>query len=464
MPVKVRIAPSPTGNPHVGFAYTALCNYLYAKQHGGKLILRLEDTDQQRRKKHSEERLIKALQWLGIECDEGTDTAPYRQSERLPLYQKYLERLLQEGHAYRCTCSPERLARLRAQQRANKELPRYDRHCRDKSVDKSLPHVVRLKMPLDGKTVFRDLLRGEVSIDNQQLDDQVLLKSDGFPTYHLASVIDDHEMQITHVIRAEEWLSSTPKHVLLYRLLGLTMPEFIHLPILRNPDGTKISKRNNPMTLQLLKRLGILPSALLNYLVLIGGATQTEQEVQTLAEMQTHFVLAKLNLGSPVFDWDKLLWINQKHIAAMPPEDFCSYVRDELMTNAMLEQLFPLYKERLTHLAEFFPRANFFFASNLPYSDLAIIPATKSKAEYLPVLHDLAQAFASLQDWQTETIKEQLQSIRKQHNLRTKELFMPVRMITTGTDSSPDLIPTLLLLGQDLVVYRLRSYLASEIS
>ncbi|MDE3269310.1 MAG: glutamate--tRNA ligase, partial [Pseudomonadota bacterium] len=459
--VKVRIAPSPTGNPHIGFAYTALCNYLFAKQHSGKLIFRLEDTDQQRLKKHSEQRLLKALQWLGITCDEGTDTTPYRQSERLPIYHKYVERLLAAGHAYRCTCSATRLEHVRAQQRANKEIPKYDRHCRNKNQPSDAPHVVRLKMPLTDKTVFTDMLRGEVSIDNQQLDDQILLKSDGFPTYHLASVVDDYEMQITHVIRAEEWLSSTPKHVQLYRVLGLTMPEFVHLPILRNPDGTKISKRNNPMTLQLLKRLGILPSALLNYLVHIGGAAQTEQEVLTIAAMQANFVLAKLNIGSPVFDWDKLLWLNQKHIAALPTADFCSYVRDELLTTAMLEQLFPLYRERLTHLAEFFPRAQFFFASSLPYSELAVIPPTHSKDEYLPVLHDLAQAFASLQDWQATAIKEQLQAIRKQHDLRTRELFMPVRMITTGTDSSPDLIPTLLLLGQDLVVYRLRSYLAA---
>ena len=456
--VRVRIAPSPTGDPHVGFAFTSLCNYLFAKQNNGKLLFRLEDTDQQRFRQRSEENLLSALRWLEIDCDEF-----HRQSERLPLYHSYLESLLSAGHAYKCYCSTERLARIREEQRARKLIAKYDRHCRNKQVTNTqTPHVVRLKMPIDGHSVFHDALRGEISIDNQQLDDQILLKSDGFPTYHLASVIDDHEMHISHVIRAEEWLSSTPKHTHLYRMLDLPLPKFVHLPILRNADGSKISKRKNPLSIQLFKRLGILPSALTNYLALIGGGVRLDKEIFARKEMIANFSLTSISLGDPAFDWQKLLWLNQKYIMALQEQDFCAFISKDLLNTETLRKLFPLYKSRLTHLAEFLPRAQFFFAGSLSYEHLAITPSSRSQEEFLQVLATLKTAFASLEDWTKENIKAQLQTVLQQYGWRTKELYMPVRLLTTGTASSPDLVPTLELLGRELVVFRLQDYLLRE--
>ena len=368
--VRVRVAPSPTGDPHVGFAFTALINFLYARSQGGQFIFRLEDTDRTRLRPDSEPRLLESLRWLGLECDEGPDQggphAPYRQSQRLPLYQQSIDRLLQSGQAYRCFCSPERLDNLRNALRQQKQTPRYDGHCRDLSPEAiaqqaGKPAVVRLKMPLAGTTVFNDELRGEISIANSQLDDAVLLKSDGYPVYHLASVVDDQAMQISHVIRAEEWLSSTPKHIVLYKALGFTPPRFLHLPILRNRDHSKISKRKNPVALRLFAQLGILPEALLNYLALIGGSIEHEQEVFTRATMIKAFAPQRLNLGGPVFDMQKLLWLNQQYVQALSEDDFVQHVREKMLSEAKLRGIYPLLRTRLECFAQFFEKAAFFF-------------------------------------------------------------------------------------------------------
>ncbi len=291
--VRVRVAPSPTGVPHVGTAYIALFNYAFAQQEGGSFILRIEDTDQARSTAESEEAILRSLHWLGIEWDEGPDCggphAPYRQSERAETYREHVQELLDSGHAYRCFCTPERLAELRKEQKRQR-LPqlKYDRRCLELSDDEvtqrladGAPHVVRLRVP-EGETVYRDRLRGEITFQNETIDDQVLLKSDGFPTYHLANVVDDHQMAISHVVRAEEWITSTPKHVLLYEAFGWQPPEFVHMPLLRNKDRSKISKRKNPVSLDWYREQGYLPEALRNFLALLGFSMPDEREVFSL--------------------------------------------------------------------------------------------------------------------------------------------------------------------------------------
>ena len=316
-PVRVRVAPSPTGDPHVGTAYIALFNLCFARRSGGKFLLRIEDTDQARSTPESEQAIFDALHWLGLDYDEGPDVGgdfgPYRQSERSEIYQRKIRKLLDCGHAYCCFCTTERLAEVRQAQKAEKQRIGYDRHCRDldpaqaeKRVAAGEPHVVRLAVPLEGETTFHDMLRGAITFQNAEIDDQVLLKSDGFPTYHLANVVDDHLMEITHVCRAEEWITSTPKHVLLYNAFGWEFPEFVHMPLLRNKDRSKISKRKNPTSLYWYRDQGYLPAALLNFLGLMGYSMPDGREVFNLQEMIDSFSWERVTTGGPIFDMEKL--------------------------------------------------------------------------------------------------------------------------------------------------------------
>ncbi len=323
--IKVRIGPSPTGDPHVGTGYVGLFNYAFARKNGGTFVLRIEDTDKKRSTKQSEQNIINLLKWLGLSWDEGPDVGgpygPYRQSERKDIYRKYLNQLLHSDKAYWCTCSPERLADVRKHQLSLKQATRYDGSCRKrlqkevlKEIEDGATGVVRLKTPKEGITKFHDMLRGNISIANTEIDDQVLLKADGFPTYHLANVVDDHLMGITYVLRGEEWISSTPKHVLLYKFLGVKMPEFCHLPLLRNADKSKVSKRKNPVSLGYYKQAGFLPDALLNFLGLMAFSFEDGREMFTLKDFVEEFSPGRISLGSPVFDMQKLLWLNGRYI------------------------------------------------------------------------------------------------------------------------------------------------------
>ncbi|MBI4615872.1 MAG: glutamate--tRNA ligase, partial [Planctomycetes bacterium] len=326
-PVRVRIAPSPTGEPHVGTAYIALFNRAFARSHGGQFLLRIEDTDRTRSTKESELAILESLRWLGLSWDEGPDAGgpcgPYRQSERTEHYQRAAEELLEKGAAYRCFCTAERLEKMRKEQEATKARPGYDRLCRrldpaeaHRRVAAGEPCVVRLAVPPEGATEFADGIRGEnVRIAHEEIDDQVLLKSDGFPTYHLANVVDDHLMGISHVIRAEEWIPSTPKHVLLYRAFGWEPPVFAHMPLLRNPDRSKISKRKNPTSLTWYRAAGFLPEALLNFLALLGGAAEGDEEVFDVSKLDSGFELSRIKTSAPVFDLKKLEWMNGQHLA-----------------------------------------------------------------------------------------------------------------------------------------------------
>lgn len=322
--IRTRIAPSPTGDPHVGTAYIALFNLAFAKKQGGDFLLRIEDTDQTRSTAESEKQIFDSLNWLGLHYDEGPDVGgnygPYRQSERFHLYGEYAQKLVDNGTAYHCFCTKERLDNLRERQVAMKKAPGYDGHCRSLSKEeveerlaKGEESVVRLKMPYEGETIIKDVLRGEVRFENNKIDDQILLKGDGFPTYHLANVVDDHLMEITHVIRAEEWIASTPKHIQLYKAFGWDAPEFIHMPLLRNADRTKISKRKNPTSLNYYKENGYLKEAMVNFLGLMGYSLG-ENEIVSLDEFIETFDITKVSLGGPVFDLVKLGWVNNQHM------------------------------------------------------------------------------------------------------------------------------------------------------
>ncbi len=341
--IRVRVAPSPTGRPHVGTAYIALFNYAFAQHENGEFILRIEDTDRERSTRESEEEIIRALRWLGLDWDEGPDVdgprGPYRQSERFDTYAAHAQTLLDTGHAYRCFCTPERLKKLREQQQKEKGFVGYDGKCRDlseeevqKKLDEDVPHTIRLKTPNEGETSFTDRIRDEITIPNNEIDDQVLIKSDGFPTYHLANVVDDHLMDISHVVRAEEWISSTPKHTLLYDAFDWDMPVFIHLPLLRNKDKTKISKRKNPVSLDYYREKGYLQEALLNFLALMGYSLEEDREVFSIDEMIDEFTWDRVKTSGPVFDTEKLDWINGEYIRELEPSELLERILAEPYT------------------------------------------------------------------------------------------------------------------------------------
>ncbi len=468
--VRVRIAPSPTGDPHVGTAYTALFNYVFAKKNKGKFVLRIEDTDQSRAKSSSEEMILTSLNWLGLQWDEGPDVGgkfgPYRQSERLPIYKEYTQKLVDNGTAYPCFCTAERLDEVRARQKAEGSTTRYDGHCRE--LDKASAqarikagekHVIRMKVPASGAVKFVDLLRGELEFDVDRIDDQVLMKTDGFPTYHLANVVDDYLMQISHVIRAEEWISSTPKHVLLYQAFGWEAPEFCHLPLLRNADKSKISKRKNPVSLSYYKRAGILPQTLVNYLGMMGFSFGDDKEIFSVEEMTEVFDLKKISLGGPVFDLAKLTWLNQHYIQKMTPDAFVSFIRDEIFSKDYLLSLRPMLQDRMTRFEQFVDNFSFFFNGSLNYDGMDLVPKGKTQDELRGMLGELVELLDDLYDWNHTKIHDLMNAHREKIAWKPKDYFMTVRMITTGRKDSPGLAESLEQIGREMVRFRIRNYL-----
>jgi glutamyl-tRNA synthetase len=471
MTVRTRIAPSPTGDPHVGTAYVALFNYAFARRHGGQFILRIEDTDRERSSPASEGMIFEALHWLGLRWDEGPDVGgprgPYRQSERTALYREHTEELLRRGAAYACFCTRERLEALREEQKARKLNFGYDGRCRALTREEAErrraggeAHVVRLAMPRGGETVVRDLLRGEVRFDQAQVDDQVLLKSDGFPTYHLANVVDDHLMAVTHVIRAEEWLSSLPKHVELYRGFGWEEPVFCHLPLLRNADRSKISKRKNPVSLNFYRRAGFLPEAMLNYLALMGWAMPDEREEFSVEEFVEAFTLERISLGGPVFDVEKLRWLNGKYLRRLTPAELRDRIRAELISDERLLEVLPLVQERIDTLEAFFEYASFFFVGDLAYGEAALgamVPKGRSPAETAKALRGfLEEEVDPLLEWTAAALEAALRGFGDDVGWAPNELFMAVRVAATGRAASPPLFETLAVLGKETCRRRLR--------
>ncbi|MEO8458188.1 MAG: glutamate--tRNA ligase, partial [Chloroflexota bacterium] len=380
-PVRTRYAPSPTGEPHLGNIRTALYDYLLARRYGGQFILRIEDTDQQRYVEGGVEALFSALRWLGLDWDEGPDLdgprgehGPYIQSERLELYRTYADRLIAEDHAYYCYCSPERLDEMRKAQQARKEPPRYDGRCRnltpeerDKSEASGVTPVVRFKTPLTGDTVAYDVLRGAVSFQNATLDDFVIMKSDGFPTYHLASVIDDHLMEISHVIRGDEWLPSAPKHFLIYQAFGWDPPLFAHASRILGPDKTKLSKRHGAHSVLEYREQGYLPDALVNFLALLGWGLDDHTEIMSREMLIENFDVDRLLPNPAMFNAEKLLWMNGMYIRQMPVEELAAAVRPWLedavgrVDEGLLLQIIPIVQERIRLLPDIVEIADFFF-------------------------------------------------------------------------------------------------------
>jgi len=467
-PVRVRIAPSPTGDPHVGTAYIGLLNFIFARQRGGKFLLRIEDTDRARFVESSEQMIFDALRWLGLEWDEGPDVGgphgPYRQSERTEIYREHCDKLLASGAAYRCFCTPEELEIRRKQQLAAKLPPRYDRTCHALSPDEvsaklaaGLPYTVRMAVPVSGSTTFRDELRGEITFDHNNVDDQVLLKSDGFPTYHLANVVDDHLMQISDVIRAEEWISSTPKHVLLYAAFGWELPRFWHMPLLRNTDKSKISKRKNPVSLIYYRQAGFLPQVMTNFLGLMGGGMPPNVEIFTLPQMIEQFDFARISLGGPVFDLVKLKWLNGEYLRALSEEDYFLQLRNNVFSDELLRQLVPLVQTRIETLGQFGDLVDFLFADNVMPPEQVFLPKTKTREETVAFLPELLTALEPIQ-WNTKEIDAAMRAVGEAKGWSVKENFMLVRAVLTGKIASPPLLDSLVVFGKARSLDRIRRF------
>lgn len=467
--VKVRIAPSPTGDPHVGTAYIALFNYAFAKKMNGSFILRIEDTDQARSTESSEDAIMESLKWLGLQWDEGPDiggpNGPYRQSERKEIYKKYAMELVESGHAYPCFCTSERLNDIRKKQRLLKQKPMYDGKCRsipreeaEKRIESGEPYVLRLAVPKDGTSVVLDRLRGKVTFNNSEIDDQVLMKSDGFPTYHLANVVDDHLMGVTHVVRAEEWINSLPKHFLLYRAFGWEPPEFVHMPLLRNKDKSKISKRKNPVNIDYYRSIGILPQAMLNFLAMMGYSMPDGKEQFSLDEFVTEFSFDRVSLGGPVFDIDKLMWLNGTYMRQMDDKDLLETIQKEVLSTKRLAPIVPLVKERIRTLGEFADAVAFYFLPqvNLPIPDVLRATKQRDPKETSAYLKKFIKTFDDLKDFSNETINAHMRAFAEQEDLKTREFFMVVRLAVTGRKASPPLIETMGILGRAACAERLR--------
>lgn len=466
--VRVRIGPSPTGEPHVGTAYIALFNLALARKHGGQFVLRIEDTDRDRSKLEWEKQIMEGLRWLGLDWDEGPDKGgdygPYRQSERSEIYKEHVERLVANGHAYRCFCTKERLDELRETQRAAKASLGYDRHCRDldpaevqAKLDAGVPYVIRMKMPLDGETVVQDTLRGEVKIANEQVDDQILLKSDGFPTYHLANVVDDHLMEISHVIRAEEWINSTPKHVVLYEMFGWEPPEFIHMPLLRNPDKSKISKRKNPVSILDYQQRGFLPAAVLNYLAMLGWTMPDGRELFSLDDFYDNFTWDRMHLGGPIFDLEKLTWLNGRYFReTMSDEDLVVYLKDTVFSEDKIRAIAPLMRERFDVGEQFVPATQYFFSGDVDFDAALVKPKKRSYKELRKILEKFTDALDRQLAFDPEALEAFARSFIEKHEWSGREFFMPLRIALTGSKATPPLFDTMSVLGRALSRRRLR--------
>jgi glutamyl-tRNA synthetase len=478
--VRLRVAPSPTGDPHVGTAYMSLFNLAFVRQQGGEFVLRVEDTDRARYVADSEQQVYDTLRWLGLEWDEGPDRggpyAPYRQSERLDTYRPVAERLLAEGHAYHCWCTPERLAEMRTAQQKAKQPTGYDRLCYGKTREEraALPGfsetpVVRMLVPDDPPLSFVDVIRGEVHAPVP--DDQVILKADGFPTYHLAVVVDDHEMAITHVVRGEEWISSTPKHLLLYDWLGWERPAFAHMPLLRNTDKSKISKRKNPAArLTWFREQGYLPEALRNFLALMGYSMPDNREIFTFEEMVAEFDWARVNTVGPVFDLDKLHWLNGHYIRELPADELVERILPYLVladvvpdpvTDAdrdVVRRATPLVQERIGLLSEAVGMMAFLFGDTVEIDPDAA--AKQLGPEQRPVVEAAHAALADLEDWSVAAIEAALRAALVDGlGLKPKNAFGPVRVAVTGRTVSPPLFESLELLGKPRTLARLDAVL-----
>lgn len=467
MTVRTRVAPSPTGDPHVGTAYIALFNRCFAHQLGGQFILRIEDTDQTRSTAASEQAILDSLRWLGLDWDEGPDVggphAPYRQSERAAIYRQYAQELIDKGHAFKCFRTAAELDELRAaikergENRALKpadlELDKAEQQRREAAGE---PFVIRMRVPEGGRCTIHDMLRGEVELDWALTDAQILLKSDGMPTYHLANVVDDHLMEITHVLRGEEWLNSAPKHKLLYEYFGWQMPELCHMPLLRNPDKSKLSKRKNPTSINFYRRMGYLPEALVNYLGRMGWSMPDERERFTLDEMQAAFDIQRVSLGGPVFDVEKLSWLNGQWLRELSDEQFLEQLTQWAFNRDYVMRVLPHIKPRVETLSDVVERAGFCF-SGLPAVTAASFEHNQYAADDLKVwLQFYLWACEARRDWNRDGLFADAKQLADALEVKIKDFLFPVFVAIAGTAASFSVVDSMELLGADLSRARLR--------
>jgi glutamyl-tRNA synthetase len=472
MKVRTRLAPSPTGSPHIGTAYQAMINYAFAKKHGGVFIIRIEDTDQKRYVKEAEEEIFEALTWLGTtatECPKcGGEFGPYRQSERLDLYKKHALELVEKGKAYFCFCSTERLKEVREKQSAGGKAPRYDGKCRSldpkeskKRFDSGEPAVIRLKVPQSGKTVVEDPIRGKIEFENSEIDDQVLLKSNNYPTYHLAVVVDDHLMQVTHPVRGEEWIPSYPKHKLIYDAFGWEMPIYTHTPIIRGTKREKLGKRFGHSSINWFLEQGYLPEALLNYLSLLGWSHPEEKEFFTFDEFTKHFDLKDLSPVGPVFDLTKLTWLNGEWMRSLDGEVIYKHLLEYAKCHSeepfvqdgkkdLIFKIIPLVKGRAKTFKEFYPLTRFFFEE---------VKWEKSFTDkQKEIVENSHTALEGSDSWSHESIRETLANLydEKYPQIKKKEFFEPLRWSITGSKISPPLFESMEILGRETSLNRFK--------
>ena len=476
--IRVRYPPSPTGEPHVGNVRTAIFNWLFARHYGGAFIIRVEDTDQARKVEGATESQLEALRWLGLEWDEGPDVGgdygPYYQSRRLGMYQQVADELLERGSAYRCYCSPERLAEMRKEQSGANQSQGYDRRCRDLSdaerlelASSGVPSVVRFKMPLDDVTIVNDLVRGQVSFENRLVDDFVMLKSDGFPTYHLANVVDDHHMDISHVLRAEEWLSSTPRHLQLYRALEWEPPQFAHLPIILAPDRSKLSKRHGATSVLEFRKMGYLPQAMVNFLTLMGWSLDDKTDIIDVEELAKHFDIERVGKAGAVFSTEKLDWMNGYYIRALEPGQLAEALLDywrlyppkeipDLPDRDYLLRIVPLIRERLKTLGAAAPLIRFFFRDELEYDSRQLIQKGMDAADTKRGLERTLAALSGLSSFDPESIEGRVRPLADELNLKAGQLFGSLRVATTGQRVAPPLFQAMEVLGRDRTLASIR--------
>ena len=470
-PVRTRIAPSPTGDPHLGTAYMALFNWAFARRHGGQFIVRIEDTDQARSTRESEAMIFAALSWLGLSWDEGADVGgphgPYRQSERLDVYQEPIERLIRDGHAFHCFCTTERLDEMRAAQRAEGKTQRYDGHCIGLSADEvrarieaGEPHVVRMRVPDTGESVFQDELRGEIRIPYEQVDMQVLLKADGFPTYHLAVVVDDHLMRISHVLRGEEWINSVPKMQLLYDYLGWDMPRLAHLPLLRNPDQSKLSKRKNPTSVNYYQRRGFLAPALANYLGTMGYSMPDEREIFSVQAFCDEFDLSRVSLGGPIFDVTKLKWMNGQYLRALDPDAFMDEVAGWLLNRERLAPLVALVQERTETLDDLAAQVDYLVGERRPLTIEDFAHKTLSEDQVRQILHHTSRLLDEQRSWERDALFGGIKGLADALGMKIRDFLFPLFIATSGRTVSLPLFDSLMYLGPDVSRVRVREGLA----
>ena len=478
---RTRFAPSPTGYPHVGNIRTALFAWLFARHYGGSFIVRIEDTDVARKVEGAVEAILNSLRWLGLDWDEGPAVGgkygPYFQSQRLDKYHEVAQRLISQGDAYYCYCSPQRLEEMRTEQVKRKQPPGYDRRCRDLSQEErakkeaeGITPVVRFKTPLNGQTGFNDLIWGEVVFENNTIDDFVLLKSDGYPTYHLANIVDDHLMEITHVVRAEEWLSSTPRHVLMYQALGFEPPQFAHLPMILGSDRSKLSKRHGAVAITEFYEQGYLPEAMVNFLALLGWSLDDRTELLSRQELIKNFSLERVSRTAAVFNRDKLDWMNGVYIRSLTADEFFTVVQPYLMMDTLVGEalisdegyvrnILPLIQERARTLGEVAELTQFFFVDELGYDAGLLIGKNMCRESATQALEAGKERLGQLEVFDAESLEAVLRPLAVELGLKTGQLFGTLRVATTGRTAAPPLFQTMAVLGKERCLKRIEAAL-----